>query len=164
MLNIQMRGDQELMAKIDAAPNTVKRELTTTVTKLVLELENKIKSDKLSGQVLNVVSGDLRASVFAMLPVEDTGTGVVGTVRQSGDVKYGAIHEFGGKTPAHVIVATKAKALAFMWGGKQVFFKSVNHPGSVMPERSFMRSALGEMRDEAIREMTDAVKRGMSFR
>jgi hypothetical protein len=35
-------------------------------------------------------------------------------------------------------------------GGKQVFAKIVHHPGSVMPERSFMRSSLAEMRPEII--------------
>ena len=86
---------------------------------------------------------------------------VIGKVAQSGDVKYGGIHEFGGRTPAHVIEAKKAAALHFVMGGKDVFAKRVNHPGSQMPERSFMRSSLRDLRDEIIDRLQAAVKRGM---
>ena len=47
-----------------------------------------------------------------------------------------------------------------MMGGKQVFFKKVNHPGSTMPERSFLRSSLGEMKDEIIGGIREAVAEG----
>lgn len=158
MLNIQLQGDQQLVEKFGHAGEGAKRELAKTITTLVLKLESKIKNEKLSGQVLHVVSGDLRRSIHSVLPVEVGATSVTGRVGQSGDVKYGAIHEFGGKTQAHVIEA-KGKALAFQWKGDQVFFKKVNHPGSVMPERSYMRSALAEMAPEARTEMQAAARR-----
>lgn len=161
MFKIELKGDSELIAKIDAAPQNVRRELTKEITAIVLLLEGHIKRDKLSGQVLHVRSGDLRRSVHAVLPVLQTATGVTGKVGQSGDVKYGAIHEFGGTTPAHVIEAKKGEALAFMMGGKQVFFKKVNHPGSVMPERSYMRSGLADLREEIGQRLQGAVKRGI---
>lgn len=161
MFKIELKGDTELIAKLDDAPNSVRRELTREITAIVLLLEGHIKNDKLSGQVLHVRSGDLRRSVHAVLPVTQTATGVMGKVAQSGDVKYGAIHEFGGKTPAHVIEAKKGAALAFMMGGKQVFFKKVNHPGSVMPERSYMRSSLADLREDIANRLQDAVKRGI---
>ena len=85
-------------------------------------------------------------------------TRVVGKVASSGDVKYAGIHEFGGKTPAHDIYPDKAKALAFMIGGKQVFAKVVHHPGSQMPERSFLRSSLSDMRQEILDGLEFAVK------
>ena len=92
--------------------------------------------------------------------VDSSPTSVTGTVYSAGDVKYAAIHEFGGKTAAHEIVAKNGQALAFMMGGKQVFFKKVNHPGSTMPERSFLRSSLGEMKDEIIGGIREAVAEG----
>ena len=45
----------------------------------------------------------------------------------------------------------KAKALAFAFGGKEMFAARVNLPAVTMPERSYMRSSLAEMAD-AIRE------------
>ena len=79
----------------------------------------------------------------------------------SGDVKYAAIHEFGGTIPPHQIVPDKAKALAFAIGGKQVFAARVNLPAVTMPERSYLRSSLAEMA-EAIRErLSEAVVEAM---
>jgi phage gpG-like protein len=63
-------------------------------------------------------------------------------------VPYAAIQEFGGKTAAHDIVAVKAKALAFSTGGDQVFARSVHHPGSTIPARSYLGGSLAEMHDE----------------
>ncbi len=45
----------------------------------------------------------------------------------------------------------KAKALAFLVGGKEVFAARVNLSAVTMPERSYLRSSLAEMAD-AIRE------------
>lgn len=122
-----------------------------------LRLEGHIKADKLSGQVLNVRTGNLRRSIFS--GVEDDGDTIEIWAKQSGDVKYGAIHEFGGKTAAHDILPVKAKALHFIMGGKDVFAKIVHHPGSVMPERSYMRSSLEDMKDTIIAGLKDAVLR-----
>ena len=82
---------------------------------------------------------------------------VMARVFSSGDVKYAAIHEFGGTTSPHVIEPKKASALAFVVGGKQVFARRVNHPGSKMPMRSFLRSSLHDMSTEISTGMKQAV-------
>jgi len=51
-------------------------------------------------------------------------------------------------------VPDKARALAFLVGGKQAFAARVQIPAVTMPERSYMRT-LGEMADE-IRDELDA--------
>jgi hypothetical protein len=51
--------------------------------------------------------------------------------------KYAAaVHE--GSRP-HVIRARRAKALHFVWHGREVFFRKVNHPGT--RARPFLRNA-----------------------
>ena len=77
----------------------------------------------------------------------------------SGDVKYAGIHEFGGTIDIPEITA-KGKALAFMRGGQQEFYKKVAAHTITMPERSFMRSSLADMKDQIVREMTEAVREG----
>lgn len=47
---------------------------------------------------------------------------------------YAAIHQFGGRTKAHLIRAKNARALATPYGPR----KSVQHPGSVIPARPFL--------------------------
>lgn len=62
------------------------------------------------------------------------------------NVVYARIHQLGGRTRPHVIVARRAKALAF--GG--IFRKSVNHPGSVIPARPFLPvDGAGNLQPEA---------------
>jgi phage gpG-like protein len=108
---------------------------------IVFALSNKIKFEKLSGQVLKNQFGTLRDSITPT--TIESGDAVVGQVATN--VEYAAIHEYGGKTKPHDIFPRKGRALAFMMGGKQVIVKSVHHPGSVFPERSFMRTSLNEM-------------------
>jgi phage gpG-like protein len=139
--------DSRVQARLKAMPAKLLNALSRKTTVLRLQLEAKVKG-KLSGDVLNVRSGALRRSIFS--DQSETPTSVEGRVASSADVKYGRIHEFGGKTAAHDILPKKAQALAFAMGGKTVFAKVVHHPGSHIPERSFMRSSLKEMREQIV--------------
>ncbi|WP_410499697.1 phage virion morphogenesis protein [Chitinibacter sp. S2-10] len=71
-------------------------------------------------------SGRLAAGIT---PSSDANSAKVGT-----NVKYAAIHQFGGQTRPHLIVARNAKALKF--GNR--YAKSVKHPGSKIPARPFL--------------------------
>ncbi len=140
---VTLTGDREVAAKYTEAANGLAAAIQLKMTTLVLQLEAKVKTEKLDGQVLNRRTGALARSISHKVSV--AGDTITGTVFSSGDVKYAAIHEFGGQTAPHEIVANKAKALAFAMGGKTVFAKRVMHPGSKIPERSFLRSSLSEM-------------------
>ena len=99
-------------------------------------------------------SGALRDSIVASISAD--ADGVVASVGSEGDVKYAAIQEYGGKTSAHEILPVKAQALAFVAGGAQRFARRVEHPGSLIPERSYLRSSLDDMRDEILDALADA--------
>ena len=43
-----------------------------------------------------------------------------------------------------------------MAGGALRFARRVEHPGSVIPERSYLRSSLDEMSDEIVATLADA--------
>jgi HK97 gp10 family phage protein len=124
-----------------------------SMARLVLKLARKIKEEKLSGQVLRNKTGTLRRSISPSVSGTETFTeGKVST-----NVEYARIHEFGGRTPPHVILPKRGRALAFPWKGQDVFFAKVNHPGSTMPERSFMRTALEEMKPEILEEFNNVI-------
>lgn len=53
------------------------------------------------------------------------------------NLKYAAIHQFGGQTSAHIIRPRNKKALAWATGRHPV--KQVNHPGSKIPARPFLQ-------------------------
>lgn len=52
------------------------------------------------------------------------------------DKIYGAIHQLGGKTKAHLIKPVRKKALA--WPGGRHPVRAVNHPGSNIPARPYL--------------------------
>jgi hypothetical protein len=53
------------------------------------------------------------------------------------------------------VIAAKGRALRFELGGRVIFRRSVRHPP--LPERSFLRSALREMRPNVEAGLKDAV-------
>lgn len=125
-------------------PQIVQNALTEQATRFASELEARIQQ-KLTGEVLQTQSGALAASIFSSIGNNESDTTI--SVSSTG-VPYAAIQELGGKTAAHEIIATNAKALAFRMGGDLAFAKHVNHPGSNIPARSYLGSSLAEMRDE----------------
>lgn len=67
---------------------------------------------------------------------------------------YAAIHQFGGRTKAHVIRARNKKAL--FWPGAGHPVRQVNHPGSVIPARPYLFNPDGTFPEpwmRAIREI-----------
>lgn len=146
-IEITNRVEQRLTTSVDSLRAAVIRKAHA----LALELEAYVKTRKLSGQVLHVRTGDLRRSIQSKVTVD--GPRVEGSVFSDGSVPYADIHEFGGRTGPHDIIPVKAQALHFMMHGKEVFAKIVHHPGSKMPERSYLRSSLEEMAPRIESEM-----------
>lgn len=158
LMNVTLVGDKELIAHLQRMPGAVQAALKIKVTQLALQLENYVKTRKLNGQVLNRISGRLARSIANK--VTATAAEVIARVFSSGDVKYAGIHEFGGKTSPHIIEPKKASVLAFAGpNGGTVFARRVNHPGSTMPERSYLRSSLREMSTQISMGMKEAVVR-----
>lgn len=147
--------DTSINARFGALPRDVHDALVQKVQLLRLKLESHIKGDKLSGQVLHVITGDLRRSIFS--GVNDKGDEIEGFAKQSGDVKYGAILEFGGTVHIPEIVPVKAKALHWVHAGKDVFAKRARAHDVTIPEFRYMRSSLEDMRDEIVSGLKDAV-------
>lgn len=138
-------GAQELVRALRGMPLNVRRAVLAKMQVIASDFSTYVKEDKLSGQVLNAVTGKLRAGVYAQVYSSQSRVTMSSGVR--GDVPYAGIHEFGGHTSAHEISAVKANVLAYMVGGKMRFARSVQHPGSVMPERSYMRSSLRDKQE-----------------
>jgi phage gpG-like protein len=156
MLQIELRDD--FSASLAGMPDQVRQALSSKANALAVALEAKIQQ-KLSGGVLNMRSGALASSIVAT--VDESSADVSVRMGTSGDVKYAAIQEFGGTIPPHEIVPDKAKALAFVVGGKQVFAARVNLPAVTLPERSYLRSSLAEMAGEIRDELSGAVAEAM---
>jgi len=115
-------------------------------------LSDYVKSQKLSGQVLKNVTGNLRNSVFYYM--EDRGTQIVGIVDVSMPAaKYGAAQEFGAHIPERVPVT--AKALHWRSGGKDIF--AMRAAAFDLPPRPFMAPSLTENRDRITTALQESV-------
>ena len=143
MLSVEATGADDLPARLEASPLAVQAALRVKAADLALRLQAHVRDDKLSGQVLQARSGALKASIAAAIDLD--GAVIRARVFSLDDVKYAAIQEFGGQTSPHDITPDKAKALAFMIGGRRVFANRVHHPGSHIPARSYLRSSLDDM-------------------
>ena len=154
MSALEVRGLEETSARFDAYPAALQAALGAKATELAAALADLVKNDKLSGAVLNTHSGALSDSIAASVTAD--GHGFLASVGSEGDIKYAAIQEYGGKTGAHEILPAKGNVLAFVVGDGQRFARRIEHPGSLIPERSYLRSALADMQDEIVSSLADA--------
>jgi phage gpG-like protein len=154
MLSVTVTGADQLAAKLDGLPAAVTAAIAAKSAALADQLLELVRS-KASGGVLQSRTGALAASIGAGAPTI-SGDSVVTAVFAGANVKYAAIQEFGGVTAPHDILPSRAKALAFLAGGGQVFARIVHHPGSHIPERSYLRASLAEMAGQIESEMKAA--------
>jgi phage gpG-like protein len=159
MIAATLTGERELADRLAAIPAAVQDSLLRRILQLTAALQRQVAEHKLAGQVLAIRSGGLRRSVAQT--VEERRDEILGRVGLDGSVPYGAIHEFGGRTPAHAIQTKRARVLAFARDGKTVFAARVSHPGSALPERSFLRSALADLGPEIRAALAAAVSEGL---
>jgi len=83
------------------------------------------------------------------------------------NVSYARIQEQGGKIPAHPITPRVKRALAFKWPDAPAgmkpsksglfVFKSINHPGAIIPAQPYLRPALEESRKDIEKIIGDSV-------
>jgi phage gpG-like protein len=140
---IEVIGDREVAAHFGVMSEELRQAVAAKIAQFTSQLWEKVVHQKLAGEVLQRRSGKLAESIKQRIAHE--GDTITGTVYSDGSVPYAGIQEYGGKTGAHDILPVKAQALHFLMGGRDVFAKIVHHPGSTIPEHSFLRSALADM-------------------
>jgi hypothetical protein len=159
MLKISWKANESAIAAMRSKGPRIVSVLMSKVNLLMLQLGSFVQTQKLTGQVLGVRSGKLRASIHA-LPTRISGTKIIGEVQQDPTVAmYGSLHEHGVPHPWEII-ATKQRFLRFLTDGKMRFAKSVSHPA--LPKRSFMQSSEDENRTRIFAELQKAVNDAVS--
>lgn len=166
MIRAEIIGVPAVTARLKKIPPTAQQQLSRSVGRLCLQLERKVKHEKLTGQVLHVRTDKLRGSIHTELSSSDTAvTGIVGT-----NVEYAAVHEYGFTGQVSVrgylrkIIETRRLSLR----GNNVLkhpIKTTTGMATVrpftrrmhLPERSFLRSALREMTPEIQAQLHQAV-------
>lgn len=117
------------------------------ITRLTIKLQGMVKQDKLSGQALNVRTGNLRRSINQKVEV-DSATGPAGTVGTN--EKYAPPHELGFR--GEVQIREHLRTIKMAWGkplSEPVIAQVRAHTKRMnLPERSFLRSALADIQPE----------------
>ncbi|KCX98868.1 HK97 gp10 family phage protein [Acinetobacter pittii] len=155
MINYHVDGDANLSATVDRIDAEVRQSIARSTLKLLI----KVKREKLNGQVLNKRTGRLGRSITQKLIELSNGVaGIVGT-----NVEYAPPHEYGFKGDVTVKAHLRMIKMAF---GKSINPKQVNikaHTRKVnLPENSFLRSALEEMRKEIKQDLEVSIRRGIA--
>lgn len=158
MLDVELEGVEDLLGRLRGLPRTIQAAIQAKAQSVADALQADVVQDKLSGQILQSRTGALRNAIAAEVSLD--GSKVQIRLYARGDVRYAAIQEYGGHTPAHDIAARKGRVLAFMAGGRKVFASTVHHPGSTIPAMPFMAPALAEMTPKIIAALKDAVTSG----
>ena len=148
--------DRAIMARLSSMPDRLRAAFLKKTYALAEKLKSKVQQN-LTNRILQIRTGKLVRSIFEQ--VTNSANEVSGRVYSSG-LPYAAIQEFGGQTKAHIIEAKNGKALMFNMGGKQVFFRRVNHPGSHIPAHRYMGQAFDAMKPEIESGYEQAVNQG----
>lgn len=160
MIRFEIIGDRETVDRLSRVHGQVQRNVEATIGRLTLRLLTRVKSDKLSGQVLNTRTGRLRRSINRRL--EGSGTtsiaGYVGT-----NVEYARRHELG--FHGTETVREHLRLIKQAWGKPLASPKQVRvqpHSRQVdYPARSFLRTALREMDAEITAALKRATNQGI---
>lgn len=154
----QIKGESQVIARVNRIVPNVRNALVRRVQSIVIALQAHVVGDKLSGQVLNVRSGRLRRSVNQAVTTTDTTvTGIVST-----PVEYAAAHEYGFQ--GVVTVKEHLRQVTMAWGKPltpPVTATVRSHPMKMnLPEKSFLRSALADQREDILRGIREATAEG----
>lgn len=141
MFNISLHGDVELVSALEAMPGSVRDMLAVEMEGIVIKLREHVVGDKLSGQVLHQITGNLARSIKEEGPLIDGDT-VKGIVYSDGSVKYAGVHEYG-------LTVERVSSLG-------------NTFSVTYPERSFLRSSLGDQHDDIVIRLKRAAMRGFA--
>lgn len=130
--------------------------LRSELTGQTNNLLSYIKDDKLSGQVLNQRSGNLKNSGFT--EVTETAETMLGTDNFGRTAPYAQIHEFGGNIS---IPEVTGKLMVFERNGETIFTR--RHKAFVVriPARPYAEPSLEEMSPEIIAGLQGAVDRAV---
>lgn len=159
VVRLRVLGTDRLSAALNAGAARTKADLMDAVRTATRRVDRNAKINVRDNFKKNS-HGTLRSSIRMQFDPARL-TGRVGT-----DIVYAAIHEFGGVTRPHVIRVRNAiradgkpGVLRFKVGGRWVYRKQVNHPGSRIPARPWLQPAYESAQDDIRRDFETAMRR-----
>jgi phage gpG-like protein len=156
----RIAGANTVLNQFASVTPEARKRVRDTVSRLALQLLRHVKADKLSGQVLRNVTGTLRRSINQK--VRDEQGAIIGSVGTN--LSYARAHELGVDMHKAVQVRAHLRTITQAWGRplatpRQVQVGPFSRNQHIhLPERSFLRSALDDMRPEIRQQLVDALR------
>jgi hypothetical protein len=164
MISGTVKNTEKVLVRLDGIAPNIKAALKEEVQRQVINLQNYVKANKLGGQVLKRKTGTLSRSI--QQNVTETASGVSGFVdsriNESSPLKYAAVHEYGFNGSVTVREHLRMMTQAFGHPVKEphkITIRTFNRNMN-MPERSYLRSSLGELQQQITDAINAAVDRG----
>lgn len=159
MVRMEFIGGDKLAALLQGYSDKIQTAAVQSVGRSALRLQREVMRNRLTGQVLNVRTGNLRRSIHQK--VETDGGCIIGEVNTN--VRYGAAHEYGFSGAVNVKAHLRQVKQAF---GKPLksprFVQVAAHSRAVnLPERSFLRSALRDLQPSIERSLVRAINKAL---
>lgn len=158
-LDVRFVGDDRVIANLKGMSPQVVAAGKASITRSTVKVKARAFM-KVSGEVLKNRTGTLRRAIN--FRVEDAGGRIVGTVGIK--LRYAAAHEYGFK--GTVTVRAHLRMMKVAWG------RPVKEPRKIevgahtmkmnLPERSFLRSSLRELRSDIIADMQASVAKAVA--
>jgi hypothetical protein len=160
VITAHLIGDEQVLSRLRALPDSIGLGLVRAITKLGIELRRKVQQDKLGGQILTERTGALQSSID--LRIDQAAGSIAATVFTTS--RYGRAQEYGFSGTVNVGASLRRIKEAF---GRPIAEKTISvraHSRRVdLAEHSFLRSALEDMapviRDEVDAAVREAVAR-----
>ena len=156
MLKMEFIGGDVLAAVLRSYGGKVQTAIVQSIGRSALRLQSEVMDNRLSGQVLNIRTGNLHRSIHQQ--VTSSGGLVVGEVNTN--VRYGVAHEHGFAGTVNVKDSMRQIRQAFGRPLKSPRYVQIRaHSRNVkLPERSFLRSALRDMKPEIEADLQKSIE------
>ncbi len=155
--------DRTTIESLKAKGPQVIRRIVDRMNLIATRLQGHIVADKLQGQVLHHRSGKLGGSIRVINATANNDTLEADVLGGGGPAWYGRLHEYGGIFPRH----TSAKFQTHGVNGRilkhrKAILQRTTATYVTIPERSFMRSSLNDMRETITTQLQAAMAEGAS--
>lgn len=159
MLKMEFIGGDVLAAVLRSYGGKVQTAIVQSIGRSALRLQSEVMDNRLSGQVLNIRTGNLHRSIHQQ--VTSSGGLVVGEVNTN--VRYGVAHEYGFAGTVNVKASMRQVRQAFGRPLKSPRYVQIRaHSRNVkLPERSFLRSALRDMKPGIEADLQKSIERAL---
>lgn len=154
MMTAEIKGLDRLINRLDQKPKSILDKVASTLKDQLEFLAVYIQNSKLSGQLLNVRSGDLKNSIQAEL-TERTSDRAEGRVYSAGTLPYARIQNDGG-----VINHPGSSKFQVFQGANGLVFTRYTRPHTItITGKHFMESGLEDRLDEMRFALLDAAQK-----